>query len=214
MKNRGQVTAFVILGFVILVVVLVLIYISSSALRKEEPLKETIIEEVVSDVKEYVTSCLEDSLKNSVSYCSGNFPRGGPKCPDYEQDITDRVRESFCDCIPQCTDFSMLEHIQIEVKGEILLETKLSDDKKKLTVMMGYPLLVRKGSSEHLLGTTESPFIAQYSLEESDCVPIKLANNDHTMCQADEQKTVEILGLILTYNVGDKVVIGGKCIAC
>ncbi len=215
MKNKGQVTIFVILGLVILVVVLVLIYISSSALRKEEPLKEAIIEGEVSDAKEYITSCLEDSLKSAVEYCSGTVSKtGSPKCPDYEQNVNNRVKDSFCNCIPRCSDFSALRNIQVEVKGEIRLETKLSEGKKEVTTLMEYPLLVKKGDSEHLLGTTESPFVAKYSLEETACVPIKLKNNDPELCEADEEKTVETMGLILTYKPGDKVMIGGSCIAC
>jgi len=215
MKNRGQVTIFVILGLVILVVVSVLIYLSSTALRKEEPLKESIIEGEISDIKEYVTSCLDDSLKEAVEYCSGNLPDGGPKCTDYEEDVAARVEEGFCDCVPNCNDFSNLKNIQVEVKGEINLEAKLAGDKKKITLTMEYPILVTKGGSEHMLGTKESPFITEYALEQSDCVHIKLVNNDSTACIAAESKTVEILGLILTYRENvDKVAIGGTCIAC
>lgn len=213
MKNRGQVTIFVILGLVILVVVSVLIYLSSSALRKEEPLKESIIEGEISDIKGYVTSCLDDSLKEAVEYCSGNLPDGGPKCTDYEADVAARVEESFCDCVPNCKDFSNFKNVQVEVKGEIRLEAKLAGDKKKITLTMEYPLSVKKGSSEHMLGTIESPFVAEYALEQSDCVPVEV--NDHTSCIAAETKTVEVLGLILTYRKDiDRVAIGGTCIAC
>lgn len=215
MKNRGQVTIFVILGFVILTIVVILVYTYSSALRKEEPLKESIIEGEVSDIRGYVTSCLEDSLKNAVEYCSGTISKtGSPKCPDYEYDITERVKDSFCNCIPRCNDFSALQNIQVEVKGEMNIETKLSNEKKEVTTLMEYPLSVKKGGSEHMLGTKESPFIAKYFLEETDCVPIQLEDNDHEKCEAAEEKTVEILGLILIYHPGDKVMIGGNCIAC
>lgn len=214
MKNRGQVTIFVILGLVILVVVSVLIYLSSSALRKEEPLKESIIEGEVSDVRLYVTSCLEESLKNSVRYCSGNFPGGGSKCPDYETDLANRVKEGFCNCIPQCTDFSTFKNTQVEVKGEIKIKASLTEDKKRITATMEYPILVKKDNSEHMLGMTESPFVAEYLLEQSSCVPIKIQDNDYNSCQADEDKTVEVLGVIFTFQKGDKVAIGDKCIAC
>lgn len=213
MKNRGQVTIFVILGLVILVVVSVLIYLSSSALRKEEPLKESIIEGEISDIKSYVTSCLDDSLKEAVEYCSGNLPEGGPKCTDYEEDVAARVEEGFCNCVPNCNDFSNFKNIQIEVKGEINLKAKITEDKKKIGLTMVYPLLVTKGDSEHMLGTIESPFVAEYELEQRDCVPVEV--DDHTSCIAAETKTVEILGLILTYRKDiDRVAIGGTCIAC
>ncbi|MDP2906621.1 MAG: hypothetical protein Q8O03_01660 [Nanoarchaeota archaeon] len=213
MKNRGQVTIFVILGLVIITVVLLIIFLSSSAVRKEEPLKESIIEGEISDIKEYVTSCLDDSLKQAVEYCSGNLADGGPKCTDYEGDIAARVEEGFCDCVPNCNDFSNFKNIQIEVKGEMNLKAKLSGDKKKITLTMGYPILVTKGGSEHMLGTQESPFITEYALEQSECVPVKIV--DRTSCMAAETKTVEILGLILTYRENvDKVAIGGTCIAC
>jgi len=56
----------------------------------------------------------------------------------------------------------------------------------------------------------------EQSREEKECVLIKLKDNDHERCESgeDEEKTVEILGLILTYAPGDKVMIGGSCIAC
>lgn len=211
MKKKGQITFFVILGLVILTVILIIVYFSSAALRTGEPLKEVIIEEDVSMVKGYVVSCLEDSLKDAVSYCSGNLADGGPKCSDYELDIAARVKEGFCDCVPDCTDFSSIENIIVEVKGEMSVTAQLTNDKKKVTVRMEYPLLIKKGGSEHLIGKTESPFFAEYALEQSDCVIIDVDED----CIAAETKTVEVLGLILTYRENiDKVAIGGTCIAC
>ena len=213
MKNRGQVAVFAILGVVIIAIVITLLYLTSSALRKEEPLKQVATEEELSKFKVYVTTCLEDSLENAVSYCSGTLADGGPKCSDYEADIAERVKENFCDCVPECTDFSAIKNAIVEIKGEMNVKAKLIE-KKKLTVTMEYPLLFKKGDNEHLLGTAESPFSAEYALEQAECVPIELVGNDHTECIAAEYKKVEILGLILEYNKGDKVAIGGTCIAC
>jgi len=214
MKKRGQITVFVVLGIVILVVVGMIVYISSISTRKEEKFEVLSVEREALEVGEYVTSCLSESLQNAVAYCSGNFPGEGPKCSDYNEDIAIRVKEDFCNCIPDCKDFSMFKNTQVEVKGEMRLEARLSEDKKKVTVMMEYPILVKKEDQEHLLGTTESPFAVHYALEKSDCVPIKLKGDDHELCEADESKTVEVLGLIFTYQEGDKVAIGGECIAC
>lgn len=87
---------------------------------------------------------------------------------------------------------------------------KLTEDKKKVIATMEYPLLVKKGNTEQLLGKTESPFYAEYALEQKDCVLIDVTDD----CTATEDKTVETLGLILEYHEGDKVAIGGTCIAC
>lgn len=215
MKNRGQVTIFVIVGLMIVVVVGVAFYLSSQSLSKKgEKFAVLSVEEQVSQVKEYVLSCLDDALKEAVSYCSGNFPNGGPKCADYERAIEDRVKEGFCNCVPNCNDFSTFKNIQVEAKGEISIKAKLADDKKKITVTMEYPMLVKKGTSENMLGTKESPFTAEYALEQKSCVQIKLTGDDYEKCEAAEEKTVEVLGLILTYHVNDKVAIGETCIAC
>lgn len=214
MQNRGQVTMFVVLGIIILVVIGIVILMSTS-LKQETPFKVLSTEKEVASVREYVTSCLDESLKSGVSYCSGTFAKTGlPKCPDYQTDIAGMVVESFCTCIPNCIDFSMFKNIQVEAKGDIDIEAKLTDDKKKVTVTMQYPILVRRGESEHLLGTKESPFFAEYYLEQSSCALIKLKNNDYARCEADEDKTVEVLGLIFELKVGDQVKLGESCIAC
>lgn len=210
MQNRGQVTVFVALGIIILVVIGIVILMSTS-LKQETPFKVLSTEKEVASVREYVTSCLDESLKSAIAYCSGTFAKTGlPKCPDYQTDIAGMVVESFCTCVPNCIDFSMFKNVQVEAKGDIDVEAKLTDDKKKVTVTMQYPILVRKGESEHLIGTKESPFFAEYYLEQSSCVPIKVDEN----CIATEAKTVNILGIVFEYNIGDQVKLGGSCIAC
>lgn len=214
MAKRGQITVFVVLGLVILVIVGMVIYIASISTRQEEKFEVLSVEKEALEVRDYITSCLDDALKSAVSYCAGSFPGGGPKCDPYEEGVAERVEEGFCDCIPNCNDFSIFQNAQIEVKGEMRIEAKLTGGKKKIMVAMEYPIEVKKEGQEHLIGTTESPFVAQYPLEQTDCVPIKLIDNDPQKCEAAESKTVEVLGLIFTYNVGDKVAIGGQCIAC
>ncbi|MBM3199422.1 hypothetical protein FJZ53_00695 [Candidatus Woesearchaeota archaeon] len=213
MANRGQVTAFIIIGVIIVVAVLVAVYISRSAVpRQEDKFRYIGTEEKTLKVRGYVISCLDESLKNAVSYCSGNFPAGGPKCPEYEVNIKDRMQESFCSCIPECKDFSEIENVRVEVQGEFDMEVVLSADKKRVIVTLTYPLLVKEGESENMLGTRESPFTVDYKLEEGSCVQVKIDNRES--CRATEEKTVKLLGLILTYKIGDRVAIGSTCIAC
>lgn len=213
MKNGGQITMFVVVGMFILAVVILMIYLFSGT-KKGDQFEVLNIEQEALEAKEYIVSCLDDGLKDAVSHCSGNFPGGGPKCPNYEQDIADRVMLDFCDCIPNCNDFSIFKNVQVEQKGDMSITAKISEDKKRITVTMEYPILFKKGKSETLLGTKSSPFVAQYMLEQTDCVKIKLIDDDYQRCEADEEKTLEVNGLILTYKIGDKVVIGDVCIAC
>lgn len=214
MKNRGQVTIFVIVGIIIVVVVGVAFYISSQRFQKGEEFGVLSVEKEALEVKQYITSCIDESLKTAVSQCSGNFPNGDPKCPDYEADIAERVKYGFCSCIPDCNDFSLFKNAEVSPRGDLSTEAKITEDKKKLAVTMEYPIQVKKGTQEQLIGTAESPFTAEYALEQSECAPIKIADNDYQECEAAEDKTIEVLGLILTYHTGDKVAIGGTCIAC
>lgn len=215
MTSRGEITIFVVLGLVILVIIGIILLITSSSLRKEMPFKLLSIEEEVSDVREYVTSCLDESLKNAVAQCSGTNPlTGEPKCPDYETELAGKVVNNFCNCIPRCNTFPF-EHIQIEVKGGIDIEANLvkgeDGNEKEVIVTMEYPLQVKKGDTEYLLGTTE-PFVAEYPLKQSGCLPIPVNEN----CEATETKTVNILNWEFTFHEGERVAISeaGACIAC
>jgi len=210
MVKRGQITAFVIIGLLILVVIGIVLFIGQRAVSQSKTtVAETVSYEAL-DVKNYIETCLDQSVEGAVDYCSGTFATGGPKCPDYEPDIAEKVEEDFCDCIEGCTDFSTFKSLDIEVKSQPDVQVIMTNDKKTLNVLMVYPLVIKKGDSEFILGTVDSPFSTKYELEETACVHIEVDEN----CKAKEAKQVEILGLRLSYNVGDKVAIGGSCIAC
>lgn len=214
MEKRGQVTAFIVLGIIILAVIGVAIYISQVTISSKKPtLPETVSYEVQS-VEEFVTSCLEEALDSAVSFCSGSFKTGEPKCPDYEAAIEEKLLEDFCLCIPACKDFSTFKNLDVEAKGDPEPKAKLVGGGESLILTMVFPIQVNKGESEYLFGTTDTPFVVEHSFVESGCVPIKLRNNDYSECLADEDKSVELLGLRLEYREGDKVGVGDKCIAC
>ena len=214
MQKRGQITAFVAVGIIIFAVIGLAVYISQVSTSSKKPVPFEIVPYDVQNVEKYVTSCLDEAIKEAVSYCSGNFPTGEPKCPDYELNIENRLLENFCICIPECKDFSIFKNLEIELKGDPQPKAILTKDKKILRVMMEFPILIKKGESQYLFGTADSPFFTQHELEQSSCIIIKLKNNDYALCEADEEKITEVLGISFHFHVGDKVIIGGRCIAC
>ncbi|MBM3200722.1 hypothetical protein FJZ53_07320 [Candidatus Woesearchaeota archaeon] len=214
MKNKGQITAFVLLGLVILALAIIFAYIFLNSSKNQEPYASLTLEQNVEEVKARVMSCLESSLPSAVKHCASSSPLGGSKCPNYESDLANKVKEDFCSCIPGCSDFSEFKNVQVESKGEIKIEADLTENKEKITIAMKYPIMIKKGDTEKMIGTAEQPFITQYSLKQSECVPIKLKGDDHTICQADEDKTVEVLGVTFTFKQGDRVAVGDNCVAC
>lgn len=210
MKKKGQITTFVIVGLVIFTIIIISVYVLQSSVSGNKPSLEKAPPDVL-NVEKYVTSCLNDALENAVSYCAGHLANGNPKCPSYETQVTERTKENFCVCIPECKRFDMFKGVEVKIREDLTMESILADDKSSIKVIMEYPLLVKKGENEFTFGTTESPFFAEYALKQSGCVPIKV---DPNTCIAQETKTVEVLGIRFTYNQGDEVRAGPDCIAC
>ncbi|MBL7100831.1 MAG: hypothetical protein ISS23_02645 [Nanoarchaeota archaeon] len=210
MKKKGQITVFVVIGIIILTVVIITLYMFQTSISSKKAAPFETIPPAVLNVEKYVTSCLNDALESAAAYCSGHFQTGDPKCPNYEEDIAERAREDFCNCIPECTDFSMFPDVEVEIKEDLNIKAILTGKKGIVKIIMEYPILVKKRGDEYFFGTTESPFFAQHTLKQSSCVPIITDGN----CIAQESKTVEVLGILFTFNPGQKVAIGANCIAC
>ena len=93
------------------------------------------------------------------------------------------------------------------------MNVELTENKEKVVLTMNYPLSVKKGEMQQIIGKEGSPFISQYDLKQTSCIPAKIKPGT---CLSAEDQEVEIpnLGLTLSYKENEPVVMGDKCVAC
>lgn len=191
MQKRGQVTIFIVVGIIILVLVVLAFYFYREAIPiVQKPFTES------EDVREYVQSCVDQTVSKGIeTLAKGEFA-------SYEQEL-----ESYINTyLALCLDFSAFPDLVITYKGDVSSKVSLSDDMTFLDAVVFIPITVQKGKQK----AEYESFQYSYDFQKRDCVHIRVDAN----CQALESKTTKAAGIIWTYNVGDYVMAGGNCIAC
>jgi hypothetical protein len=198
MEKRGQLTIFIILGIVILVIIGVLFYVIYSPRALQTSPEE------FSDVQKYVDACVESTLDDAVRFC------GGDRCKDYENNIADYITANLQLCTNFAVDFPTTEIIP---KGTISATVTLNADKTLINAVVLYPITVKKGGQTKIL----ERFYAEISFVTKACIPILVDSN----CIALEDKTftMEADGIKTTWEIkqGDDLRIygsAGVCPAC
>jgi hypothetical protein len=189
-KKRGQVTVYVVLGIVIFFTLVVFGYLVFSG-------RVSIIEVSSSDfdeVKTHIESCIYQVLENGIRFY------GNSQGVDYELNLENYIT----DYLPLCINFSMFNRVEVEAYKIDDVIVSLDDEKVKAKVV--FPVTIRRGNDEKKF----TYFYSEFVLKEKGCVNVHVDNN----CKALESKTVKMMNLVLNYEPGDFVGVGGKCIAC
>jgi len=188
-KKRGQVTVYVILGIVILFVMVIFGFLFFSGRIGVKSFSPDFDE-----VRSHVDGCIYQILEEGVSFY-GNHDGIG-----YEADLADYI----FDYLPLCVDFSKFERVEIE--SYRIDDVRVSLGEYKIGVIVEFPIIVKRGGDEKKF----VEFYSEFPLRESGCVDISVDNG----CHALEMKSVEMVNLILNYEIGDYVGVGGQCVAC
>lgn len=193
MRKKGQLTFMVIAGLVILVV------IAGVLLGRQRAVPPTKLQDAeIEDVKAAIQSCVDQTFEDGIAFL------GGGGYSDYEDALEDYVILH----LPLCVDFSQVDVSGLEITptGEVEAAALLKSDRSSVSLVVQYPVTLRKGANEIQLSafSSEHPFI------QSNCLPVPV----DAQCRATQDKTVEVLGILWTFNAGDEVRVGATCVAC
>ncbi|MBU0615396.1 MAG: hypothetical protein KJ601_04850 [Nanoarchaeota archaeon] len=216
MKSKGQLTIFIIFGFVILIAIGFLFYIRGATLVERAQVEEVPLE--VQPVKNFVEACLEEVAVPGIYLLGeqGGYIYGydqllmtdnlqvayhleydkdvSPTTEFMENEISRFVKRSLPLCIDNFTGFEYLgfEH------GEIEVDTIIAE--KDVVVKVYYPIKVIQQDSN----TTISVFYANYPIRLSHILDIKdgiiLISNQSDMIDLDYLSSHDVEITVLPYD--------------
>ena len=162
LDKRGQITLFIILGFVLLIVGLFLYFVATEE-EGYDLQKESNFQNQVSAIKFYVSRCLEDESSFALfvlgmqggnidlpayHFSSKSFDtsylyfNGDSKLPSIEE-IEEQLSDYITTNIHDCADFSKFNNVDI-VEDEINIETVLGYNDVRFR--MNWPLTIKQGT--------------------------------------------------------------------
>ena len=203
-KKRGQVTIFVVLGIVILFTLVVFSYLIFGGRERMGGLFSSDFDEV----KTHIENCVYQVLEDGIVYCGDGHCGSCSSADSCSEEYKSNLEDYILSNLPSCFNFPMFERVEVDAYSIDDVIVSVEDEKIKADVV--FPVTMKKGNNEKKFTDFHSEF---YRSEES-CVDIKIINDDYIGCIADETKTVHISGLVLHYEPGDYVGVGGICIAC
>jgi len=193
MKKRGQLTIFIILGIVILVILAVVYFVLYS------PGGIQIIPGQFSGLQKYVDSCVEQTLRDGVTKLGRGFN------PDYESALSAYIKEYLVFCPNFTAEFPDLDIMPMDV---VSVAASFNSDKSLLNAIVIYPITVKKGDHTETL----ERFYADYSLVKTGCAAVPV--DPSCIYTGSTPITVTVSGLTFTFDPGDFVGIANSCIAC
>jgi hypothetical protein len=178
MEKRGQLTIFIIIGIVILIILGVVFFVVYSPGSVRTPPDD------FSDVQNYVDACVESSLKDAVRIC------GGDLCSDYNNNVSDYIKSNLPLCVDFANDFPSIE---VTPRGSVSATVSVSPDRSLVSAVVYYPVTVVKGDMTKVLDR----FYAELDLVERACIPVAVDAN----CRAMEDRTfnIQVEGLTTTW---------------
>ncbi len=197
--KRGQVTAFVAIGIIIVVVIALLFLLRGQIMRtagaKEKITAVSFLDEV-EEVRTHIDTCLETSFKESVAYHADRAVE------DYEREVADDTLDRF----KECMFLDQFRSVDVVAEGSPEIEVEFQQDSKVMYATLYYELKVIRGDQEELL----EEFSTSIPLSQKCCVPVEV-NGD---CISKEEVVHRVCGFLFDIKEGDSLIRGGKCIAC
>jgi len=130
--KKGQVTAAVILGLVLLVIVWLIMYLNPLSTEKN-PEKKVVLAFQAEDVKEHIDGCVKEVSEDGLALMGGQGGRISPK--NYLQTHYAKVGYAYYDGKKEFSDISVLEkELSAYVQENLRKECDLSVFEKNLEI--------------------------------------------------------------------------------
>ncbi len=173
MFKKSQISAFIILGLILIISTGLILYVNSNDKKTTEDIKQTeIAKGDEAAVKQFTQSCINNLIDE------GLILYGVDKIDNY---IEDNLKD--------CTDFKDIKSLNVE-EGKVLSQATLSEDGKILSVKVNYPLIVSSGNSV----ITISDFIVKYEMPKTINIPLEegKVSRDIKISSRDSKSMLEI----------------------
>ncbi|MBI2673129.1 hypothetical protein HYX19_02615 [Candidatus Woesearchaeota archaeon] len=193
MFKKGQVTAFIIVGVVLFVIVSFIIISRSKPLTQPKVFDEQLKLKIIN----YVEGCLKQNLEESIALTKGDSER----VSDMEDYIFVHLSE--------CTQFNEPSFKDLKISKRLKdVNVLFNQDNSRIAVNIDYPLTITSK-----LGNLElKKFSTEIVLKRNFCFDVRVNNKDE--CISHEDKFVSSVGLSREVRIGDSLLAGGVCLAC
>ena len=158
MEKRGQVTAFVILGIVIIIVIVLGVAFRKTLFQsaaEAEMQEASSFTEEVDKVQVHIENCVEKSLREAIGYFATSEVESWE---DYEQDVADYVANG----VQECLEFSRFYGLKITRDGKINTEAFMDGGRTLITAIAEFDVDIERGVNKETL----SKFHAEVPLKE------------------------------------------------
>lgn len=198
--KRGQVTAFVAIGIVIIAVIVLLFFLRGYVMEAtglKEKIGTSSFVDDVEDVSDHIESCFEDSFKEAVAY------QADKKITNYEKEVADYTLNR----LKQCVILEQFKTVDVIPNEEPEVIVEVQEESKIVSGTLYYNLIIKKDDKQENL----DEFYTSVELSERRCcVPVKVDSN----CIGEEDGIFHVCGFMFTIEEGESLKKGGKCIAC
>jgi hypothetical protein len=165
-KKRGQITIFIVIGVILLIIFILSLYIISKVSEKAEIAEEAETVFETTSIKSYVTSCLKEVSDKGAwiigahgGYIDPNVDYTyyqGEKLPYLDPNIHTlndteiEFSNYIIDEIETCFNFQIFEDMGFNITEPTsdLISANVTIAPKKIFVELRYPLIVEKGQSK------------------------------------------------------------------
>lgn len=193
MFKKGQVTAFIIVGVVLFVIVSFIIISKSKPLTQPKVFDEQLKLKIIN----YVEGCLKQNLEESIALTKGD--------PERISDMEDYIFVH----LSECTQFNEPSFKDLKISKRLKdVNVLFNQDNSRIAVNIDYPLTITSK-----LGNLElKKFSTEIVLKRNFCFDVRVNNKEE--CISQEDKFVSSVGLSREVRIGDSLLAGGVCLAC
>ncbi len=193
MLKKGQVTAFIIVGIVLFVIVSFIIISRSKLLTQPKIFDEQLKFKIIN----YVEGCLKQNLEESIALTKGD--------PERVSDMEDYIFVH----LSECTQFNEVDFKDLKISKRLKdVKVLFNHDNSRIAVSVDYPLTITSKAGNLEL----KEFSTEVALKRNFCFNIRVNNQEE--CIAQEDKFISSVGLSREVRVGDSLLAGGVCLAC
>lgn len=193
MLKKGQVTAFIIIGLVLFVIVSFIIISRSKPLTQPKIFDEQLKFKIIN----YVEGCLKQNLEESIALTKGD--------PERVSDMEDYIFVH----LSECTQFNEPDFKELKISKRLKdVKVLFNQDNSRIAVSIDYPLTITGKAGNLEL----REFSTEVALKRNFCFDVRVNNKEE--CISQEDKLVSSVGLSREVRVGDSLLAGGVCLAC
>jgi len=164
--KKSQITIFILLGIVLVMVFGFLFYLSDNPVSKKEP---TNLDTLAID--HFVNNCMEQTIQQCISFVGTS------------DDI--KLEKCFDSNLPTCTNNFRSFNQYIITEGTIVSDITFSQDQRRLIINLDYPLTIVSGDSKK----EKNDFYISYNIMSNVFIS---SNQDTSLSSVDKSTTLLI----------------------